>query len=246
MLVKLFPTGAGLFSIILMLVAFGLYKYFKTKNEKRNKIISLVVSILSLTYLFFGCCAVFKVPYTGGFEPSSLGYAYFKNNVEESEVTAYLDKVESASELIEYLAPNYQINEQIEQFNDERQSYYYYKCSASTTNSEIYLEFCNTGNIDNTYLKFKNFYNSNENYISAYENIGVQELLINYQYNTIEEGDYAAVIFSIKYDGIKFLLPWAQSSGASIQALFFFDETYIAFTETAQTIDDLTLISKFS
>lgn len=240
MIINLFPTAAGLLALIVAIIADVLYRIFKKNHDDTKKWISLAVGVLSFVYLFVGCCYLFQDRYVRD------GEIRLNNGITQDEVELYLDSTQNAADLIELLAPNFEITEKIEQKNSEFEIYYYYKAVSETASSEIQVEFCDTGVRDDTYLKFKNTWYSDRTYNYQYANDNLRDLLVNYTSDTPEEGENVAVIFTIKYDGIKFLAPWVEGNGSSVEIILFFDDVYVWLSESGEGIEDLTLLDFFT
>lgn len=222
----LFPSGVGIVSIILFIIAFICSKMKKFKTTK--KFIKMLM-ILILVYILVGCIVLFRPPF------KETGDVYFSAKIDTKLLTDKINSVNSASDFVNMFVPvNEELRESLieaENGQPEKRIYKYYNSKNSRVTITVVA-------LDDKNLLREKYWNEIE-----YEK-NLKYLVDNKGFCMYESDENEFCIFPVGFDGTKFLLPFADSGGANFYSYFYFGDSYVIISEFADNIYDL-IIPKY-
>jgi len=218
---QLFPSGMGIAALCVSLLSLILLLVFRKKGRKSAKNSFLILTIISFSYLLIGICVFFRPPYI------SHGDAYFPSGIKPESVRSYLDDMDSTQALLDALLPHAEIYSADTIKREDGSALYREMMTWQTENHGIQI--------------VKYVYDNPAQAKSDYEietaserrSMPDQFLKASSGYFSIADSNgWDFCVFPIKYDGSKFLLPYADSSGASFSMYAYYGNSYVRISES--------------
>ena len=217
----LFPNGAGAISIILFIIAFFGYKIIRL-NAAKKTIVSFM--ILISIYTIIGCVVFFRSPF------KETGDVYFSTKIDEELLAEKVSSINSANDFVDLLFPKSEKMKEslIELENGQLKKYIYKYYNSKNTRVTITVTLLDDENL------------LREEYLNEIGNEKkLRYLLDERDFQVFDNKTKAFCIFPIAFDGTKFMLPFVDSSGANFNAYFYFGDSYVIISESANNIYDL-------
>ncbi len=221
----IFSTGLGGLSVALCAIFIALVIVSVKRGQKSGIIILSILAVVCIVYLCVGISVLFKPPYR------ESGSAYFSSNISESRIQDYFTK-DASNENAE---PLKMLNPDAETYNTKQ---IVYKdgslCTADFQNAvnpdsrieQVLYTYEDISRAKAAYAEQKNNFQKmfSENYLS--EKNGLIE---------VETEKYAVCIFPITHDGVRWLLPFVDSNGTTLQILIRYDNQCLEIRESSES-----------
>ena len=223
-MMKLFPTGAGLVAAFLGLgLLIAAIVYLKRDSKTVGSILSVLAAVCVL-YCVLGAYVLFCPP----FQEAS---AYFPSGISAQRVQAYLDRAESDLTPLDNLVPGAEsYGTQNITYVDGTSCQAEYQSVITDSGSRVMVDVFTYAQESEAIAAFDAYA---EALCSSYS-----EKYLTEQYGFLQTAynGYTVYVFPIQYDGTPFFLPFADSDGASFAVLVQYGNQYVKIYESTERI----------
>lgn len=232
---KLFPTGAGIVTVCIMLIAVIMAVVFRKKIVVKYSL--FVIVLCSLIYLSIGAGLFFRPSFF------SYGDTYFDSHIKHDAILEHLDNANSVHDLIDRLfAEDSTATERTE-----------IKRSDGTV---LNMETIAWSKDESHYINIVVYSYANANeaklaydvHIESERALFPKKCLCDFYgfYKTEDYNGWSFTVFPIRYDGTKFFLPFVDTSKAYISMYGHYDNSIIIMNESSDEINNFGLTTIFN
>lgn len=221
---KIFPDGAGFAALVFLIIFVVIIIISAVKHYKKAVAVSLVLMFISGGYLAYGVFTLYRNPYL------AQGETLFASGITYEKFYHYAKDFDSAKDFADDLLPEAKAADKSSVVNE------------SPAKNNIEYKVVNTENsaIEITVRSFESAEEAKKAYLDDLEQ---KKSIIpkGPGSNYYSSGNISYVISSITYDGVKFLLPFKDSDGASLMVCLYRGDSYVFISEKAKDFDKITL-----
>lgn len=232
---KLFPTGAGIVSVCIMLIAVIMAAVFRKTIVAKKSFIA--IASCSLIYLSIGVGLFLRPSFF------THGSTYFDSNIKYDAILNHLDNADSAQYLIDRLfAENSTATERTEIKRND--------------GTVLNMETITWSKDESHYVDIVVYSYANANEAKFDYDVSVESrcalfprMCLSDFYGFHKTEDYngwSYMVFPISYDGTKFFLPFVDTSDAYMSMYIYYDNSFIKMTESSDEINEFGLTTIFN
>lgn len=224
-MLKCFSTGIGSLSVVLSIIFVLGAVIFARQGRKTGKMVFSTLAAVCITYLIIGISLLFKPPY------QETGTVYFPSNVSVDRIQDYFTKknFNESTEPLNLLDPN------AETYNTKQIVYKDGSLCTVNFKSAVYSD-------SRTEQVLYTYEDASRAEAAYTERKGTLREVFSEKYLTEKNGlietegeGYSVCIFPITYDGVCWLLPFADSDGTTLLILVRCENQCLEIRESSET-----------